>query len=79
MHRNQLWNQVIQCSVIAAGFTAYLLYAWKKRTVWFLMRLISQKEEPDLYRTGMAFLIIFDAMVLYFLALRAYQLFKIAA
>jgi len=78
MDKNQLWDQVIMCSVIVAATTGYLIYSWRNRTVWFptVMRVVSQSESPDLYRAGIAYLMIFDAIALFFLVLRAYELFK---
>jgi hypothetical protein len=80
MDKNQIWNQVIMCSVIAAATTSYLIYSWRKRTVWFptVMRVVSQAESPDLFRAGIAYLMIFDGIVFFFLFLRAYELFKSA-
>ena len=78
MDKNQLWNQVIMGSLIVAATTGYLIYSWRSRSVWFptVMRVVSQSESPDLYRAGIAYLMVFDGMALFFLVQRAYELFK---
>jgi len=64
------------CAVIAVALTGYLAYARKQRSVWYLFRLVSQEEEPDMFRSAVVYYSIFDAMCVFFLILRLYELLK---